>query len=136
MSSSEARKFQRKSRTMSLRTIKRDIERNKLPLADHWRPTTRADCADVPRPCPYVACRYSLYLDVTPRGGIQLNFPDKEPGEMIESCALDAADTGGMTLNEVGARLDVTRERIRQIEAGVVPKFGCMLRSWHSDDDE
>jgi len=32
------------------------------------------------------------------------------------SCALDVADRGGATLEEVGALINVTRERVRQIE--------------------
>jgi len=83
---------------------------------------------DGPRPCPYVSCKYHLYLDVTSYGAIQLNFPKKEPHEMAESCALDAADAGGMTLNEVGERLDVTRERVRQIEASIFPGLKRILQ--------
>lgn len=90
---------------------------DKQPLAEA-RPRTRHDCGAVPRPCPYVACRFNLYLDVTPTGGIKLNFPDLEPGDMppTGSCALDVADRGEHTLEEVGELLNVTRERMRQLE--------------------
>ena len=47
---------------------------------------------------------------------IKLRFPGKEPDELDESCALDAAEEGGMTLSAIGQRLNLTRERIRQIE--------------------
>lgn len=46
------------------------------------RPSTRGECAQVPRPCPYVACKYSLYLDVSKTGSIILNFPHLEPWQM------------------------------------------------------
>ena len=49
-------------------------------------------------------------------GSIKLNFPDKEIWEMEETCALDVADRGGITLEEVGAIMNLTRERIRQVE--------------------
>ena len=40
---------------------------------------TRAECVEGPRPCPYVSCKYHLYLDVQHRtGAIKLNFPDIE----------------------------------------------------------
>lgn len=82
-------------------------------------PRTRAGCADTPRPCPFVSCAHHLYLDVDTRNGsLILNFPDIEPGDVPpdRSCALDVADQGGASLDEVGAVLNLTRERIRQIE--------------------
>ena len=35
---------------------------------------------------------------------------------MEHTCALDIADRGGVTLEEVGEILNLTRERIRQVE--------------------
>ena len=65
----------------------------------------------------YVACKYHLYLDVNPEtGSIKINFPDQEPWELEETCALDVAERGGVTLEEVGEILNLTRERVRQVE--------------------
>ena len=82
------------------------------------RPKTRGDCAQVQRPCRYVACSANLYLDISETGSIILNFPHLEPGEMRpdQSCSLDLADRGGMTLEEIAVVTNLTRERIRQIE--------------------
>ena len=84
------------------------------------RPRVRADCAEGPRPCPWVSCRYHLYLDVNPEtGSIKLNFPDVEPSDMDRlraTCTLDVADMDGFTLESVGDIMNLTRERIRQIE--------------------
>jgi hypothetical protein len=84
----------------------------------YWRPKTRGDCASVPRPCPYVACKHSLYLDVSETGSIILNFPHLEPGQMPpeQSCALDLAEQRSMTLEEIAVVTNLTRERIRQVE--------------------
>lgn len=90
--------------------------RAEFPELDHWRPQTRGDCANGCRPCPYVGCRWNLYLDVTYAGAIKLNFPDLEPGEMGESCALDVAEQGPQTLERVGELMNFTRERVRQVE--------------------
>lgn len=87
-----------------------------LPVIDD-RPKTRAECAEQARPCPWVACKHHLYLDVNPRtGSIKLNFPDLEPWELQHTCALDVAEAGGHTLEEVGDITNLTRERIRQLE--------------------
>lgn len=100
-----------------------DIER----FADYQgetRPRTRAECQDVPRPCPYVSCRYNLYLDVWGRG-LRLQFPHLDPTEMEHSCALDEAEAhvDGMTLDEMGKRLNITRERARQLEESSLRKL-------------
>ena len=47
---------------------------------------------------------------------IKMNFDDREPWELSETCALDVADRGGVTLEEVGGWLNLTRERVRQLE--------------------
>lgn len=70
------------------------------------------------RPCVFVACSKALFLDVSETGSIILNFPHLEPGEMPaeQSCALDLADRGAMTLEDIAVVTNLTRERIRQIE--------------------
>jgi hypothetical protein len=79
------------------------------------------------RPCPFVSCQHHLYLDVSARtGAIKLNFPDLEVWEMTESCALDVADRGGTTLEEVGAIMNLTRERIRQVEVKGLAKLAAL----------
>ena len=94
------------------------------PERSYWRPATRGECASVSRPCPYVSCKYHLYLDVNPNtGSIKVNFPEREVWELKASCALDVAKQGGITLEEVGEILNLTRERIRQIEARAMSKL-------------
>ena len=82
------------------------------------------ECINGPRPCLYVSCKHHLYLDVNPEtGSIKINFPDKEPWELGETCALDVAERGGITLEEVGVILNLTRERIRQVEVAGLGKL-------------
>ncbi len=91
---------------------------------DALRPKTRADCQDGERPCPWVGCKYHLYLDVNPKtGSIKLNFPDIDPEDMTDTCVLDIADRGPVTLEDVGRIMNLTRERIRQLEAGASEKI-------------
>jgi hypothetical protein len=91
---------------------------------DVQRPRERRDCADMPRPCPFVSCAHHLYLDVNQESrSLKLNFPHLEVWEMAETCSLDVADLGGITLEEVGAILNLTRERIRQVEVSGLAKI-------------
>jgi hypothetical protein len=92
------------------------------------RPATRADCGEQ-RPCPYVGCKYNLYLDVTPNGNLKVNFPDLAPEDMKVSCVLDVADVGGVTLEDTGERLNMTRERVRQIEEMGKKTLNARLRT-------
>ncbi len=80
------------------------------------RPATRGECGQV-RPCPWVSCKHHLFLDVNPRtGSIKLNFPELEPWELAHSCALDVAEAGSHTLDQIGEITNLTRERVRQLE--------------------
>jgi hypothetical protein len=87
----------------------------------------RAECLSGERPCAFVSCKHHLYLDVSAKtGAIKLNFPDLEVWEMTETCALDVADRGGTTLEEVGAIMNLTRERIRQVEVKGLAKLEAL----------
>jgi hypothetical protein len=124
------RKRDVRARTISVkRMTKRELEIGRLlyPETGYWKPRSRAECVDGPRPCPYVSCKHHLYIDVSPRtGAIKLNFPDLDVWEMTESCALDVADRGGTTLEDVGAIMNLTRERIRQVEVKALAKLEAL----------
>lgn len=121
------------------------------------RPRTRGDCVGGARPCPFVGCAHHLALDITEVGTILLRggyesssgsiaIPirmtpedfEREADAFIEhffeqgreSCELDGADAGGLTLQEVGERSGVTRERVRQIETEAL----AYLEEHHADD--
>lgn len=89
-------------------------------LAEHWRPRVRSECPKT-KFCPYVGCRYHLYLDVNASSGsLKLNFDGVEPWHLEASCALDVADAHdeGLKLSHIGRLMGgLTKERIRQIEA-------------------
>ena len=124
------RKRDVRARTISVkRMTKRELEIGRLlyPETDYEKPRTREECAEGPRPCPFVSCKHHLYIDVSPRtGAIKLNFPDLEVWDMGESCALDVADRGGTTLEDVGAIMNLTRERIRQVEVKALAKLEAL----------
>ena len=124
----------RRPSTLSTRQLRRERPRtgqsrgDLLAIVDDARPQTRADCRGGCRPCLYVSCRFHLYLDVNEStGAIKLNFPHLEPWELSESCALDIAERGGLSLEELGALLNVTRERARQLEQSGLSKIMVRL---------
>lgn len=43
--------------------------------------------------------------------------------DFSQSCALDVADRGGATLEEIGDMLGLTRERVRQVEEEAMERF-------------
>ena len=124
------RKRDVRARTISVkRMTKRELEIGRMlyPETEYWKPRMRIECYDAPRPCPFVSCKHHLFLDVSARtGAIKLNFPDLEVWEMNESCALDVADRGGTTLEDVGAIMNLTRERIRQVEVKALAKLEAL----------
>jgi hypothetical protein len=131
----EQRRSRRKrpirAKTISVkRMTKRDLEMGRLlypETNDIEHPQTRSECVGGERPCPFVSCKHHLYLDVSARtGAIKLNFPDLEVWEMTETCALDVSDRGGTTLEEVGAIMNLTRERIRQVEVKGLAKLAAL----------
>ncbi len=123
------RKKRVRARTMSRKQMAREERKQRargelLDIVDYWRPKNRSDCLTMERPCLYVSCRFHLYLDVNPEtGSVKMNFPDKEIWELSDSCALDVADRGGITLEEVGVIMNLTRERIRQVEVRGLEKL-------------
>jgi hypothetical protein len=114
------RRTRPRSKTIAMKRLTREelrIGAAMYPPVDIPRPTSRAECKEEMRPCPWVACKHHLYLDINPEtGSIKINFPDLEPWELQHTCALDVAERGGITLEEVGEIMNLTRERIRQVE--------------------
>ena len=100
------------------------------------RPRTRGDCAGGLRPCPWVGCRYHLASDYRPasrdvtirrrivgeRGCSDAHAADLVL-QMAQTCALDVADDGPVTLDVTGQLFELTRERVRQLEEKAILKL-------------
>lgn len=127
-------KVKKRSQTLSTRRMAREHRKMKargelLAVTAIGHPLTRSQCVNMPRPCLFVSCRHHLYLDVNEEtGSIKFNFPDKEVWELEETCALDVADRGGITLEEVGSIMNLTRERIRQLELSGLEKLKILAK--------
>lgn len=92
-------------------------------LHEDERPKTRADCQDAERPCPFVACTYHLKYDLNRSGNLKDNWPDVELADMPATCALDVAELGGATLDQVSVAINTTRELVRQVEMKALRKL-------------
>ncbi len=131
------------------RMSKREIERGRMmaPPAEttdlYDRPKTRGECLSgegAQRPCAFTSCAYHLLLDVDPScGSIKINHPPTDDSDealvavllaMPDTCALDVADRGGITLEECGVRANLVRERVRQLETDALVK--AMTRVPHA----
>mgnify|MGYP003475717457 CR=1 FL=1 len=73
-------------------------------------------------------------------GSIKLNFPDlldvdgaPEVELMKETCTLDVADWEGATLEAVADIMNLTRERVRQLEMSGLAKLEERLATWRDD---
>ena len=91
------------------------------------RPRTRGECVAGDRPCPFVGCRHHMALNVTETGSLQIvDHLDLE--SLPETCSLDVADRGEHTLEAVGQLLNITRERVRQVERIGLVKARALVR--------
>lgn len=128
--SRRGRRTRMRSKTIAMKRLSKEelrVGALMYPTPDVPRPDTRGECAAEARPCPWVSCKHHLYLDVNPEtGSIKLNFPDLEVAEMKTTCALDVAGKNGITLEEVGEIMNLTRERVRQVEVRGLLKLRMM----------
>lgn len=74
-------------------------------------PLTRGECERGPRPCPHRSCRYRTESESA-------------------SCALDIADDGEHSLDEVGSVLGLTLQRVAQIQDEALKKCASRLRDY------
>jgi len=91
-----------------------------LPVLE--RPRTRAECADGPRPCPWVSCRHHLYGYVDAVGHYRVAKPWLHPWELAESCSLDVAEQGGLDDHETAAVSGVDRADVNRMAHQFVDK--------------
>ena len=92
-------------------------------------PRTRGDCLpgghNAERPCPFARCKYHFAIrriNGRSRTPIMLEFPERELDELPETCVLDIADRGGITLDGAAKAFGLVRERVRQIEDAALRK--------------
>jgi hypothetical protein len=146
-------KFERRnpSKARALHVLPQELE--------HARPKKRGDCVVCPscqawrdhettrtcghtvdeaifrsRPCVFVGCHHSLYLEVTFAGSIRFMAPNVEPEEMTSAtCVLDIVDREP-TLEDIGKIFNgASRERVRQLEVSAIRKLEPLLELFQEE---
>jgi len=118
-----------------------------------WRPRTRRDCEDGPRPCPWLSCRHHLIGVTTPlrralrrcnptrrrewdRDEQRWHYLDADECEQRllwavemagDTCVLDVIDAHprGMSLGAIGEVLGVCRQRAEQELDAALERFAA-----------
>ncbi len=97
------------------------------------RPKKRGDCAEGGamhvRPCPWASCRHSLVAHYNPHDRtVDEPFADVEHETLADTCALDVADRGDHSQEEVAERMGVCHQRVDAIERGALSKRKELFR--------
>ncbi len=93
------------------------------------------------KPCPFVRCRHHLAIDIQyandhmRRPSVKVNFPAMEVDEMTETCSIRQADGGCSTLEDTSQLMNLTKERVRQIEEGALLKMRRGMAQCARDED-
>lgn len=91
---------------------------------------TSGACRTLPGPCPHSVCRFNLTAERRDNRGAKA-AATRLP-VVREACTLEAAEIGGMTLEEIATRLSLSRERVRQIQFGALAKLLRLLHETKS----
>ena len=96
------------------------------------RPRRRGDClaggSNAARPCPWVSCRYHLYLDIVHKNRLITPHGNVDVDEIPETCALDVADSGPQSERRVAALMGVVHQRANQLEIAALAKLAARAK--------
>lgn len=113
-------------------------------------PRTWGECQEralgtASNPCAHLRCTHNLLLDVSDdTGSYKVTWPHLTSGHYGDeyeqlprhTCALRVAEQGGLTLDEIGEILNLTRERVRQIETKALLRLRDLDALVRAIDDE
>lgn len=115
------------------------------PIPRTWGECIERALGTASNPCAHVRCKHNLLLDVSEEtGSYKVTWPHLASGHYGDeyeqlprhTCALRVADEGGMTLDEIGVMMNLTRERVRQIETKALLRLRDLSELVRVVDDE
>ena len=141
-----------RARTVSIKRMRTSqLRADEADTLQHTeRPRTWGECQEralgtASRPCGYLRCKHNLLVDVDGRtGSYKVTWPHLTAGAYGDeygaypqhTCALRVAEQGGMTLEEIGSVMNLTRERVRQIETRALYALRSLSDLVAAVDDE
>jgi hypothetical protein len=96
-----------------------------------------------------VSCRHHLALEITRYGSIRVAVEGNPVSfdqiadavaaalpKLKETCVLDVAARGPITLEEIGELVQLTRERVRQVEEPALRKVRRAIEAENAEHDQ
>jgi hypothetical protein len=131
---------------MSLvREVQADTREYTTSIPRTWGECQERGLGTASRPCAYLRCKHNLLLDISDEtGSYKVTWPHLASGHYGDeydalpqhTCALRVAEQGGMTLDEIGEMMNLTRERVRQIETKALLRLRDLSELVRIVDDE
>lgn len=91
------------------------------------QPIKDGACTNTVRPCPFWSCDMHLGKDVTDSGSLKINYPNREPWQLWDSCALDLARQGRQTFDRIGEAMNLSNQRVEQMVSDALEEFAVKL---------
>lgn len=87
----------------------------KLRIYPDQRPATRGECADMPRPCPFLSCKWHLAHEAIGADVDDDDLAEAIANETGHTCALDVAEEGPKTERWVAELMGLSHQRVHQL---------------------
>ncbi len=85
------------------------------------------------RPCPWAACRFHLGITTNKSGSIRIDHGHLDFDKLADTCAIDVAQRGRATQEEVGHQVGISTDWVRATERDMRQRMTRKARAVSSD---